>query len=85
MENRFLRKRTAHEREMPSNTGGAAKTIFAVFAGLMVLVYCAMGLYLVLKKNLVPNIGPELNIALGVMLIVYAVFRGLRLFRSLNN
>ncbi len=71
--------------EIPENTSGPLKKIFLFFSGLMILAYWAIGLYLIWAKTVVPNLGPELNIALGVMLLLYGVFRGLRLYRSISN
>ncbi len=84
MRKRF-RPPTDRGDEIPPNTSGPLKKAFAVFSGLMILTYWAMGLYLIWKKNLVPSLGPELNIALGVMLVIYGFVRGMRLYRNSSN
>lgn len=84
MRSRFNRPRPDQD-EVPANTATPIKTAFLLLSGVMVLSYWGIGLYLIWKKTLVPNLGPELNIALGLMLIVYGAFRVLRMYRSVVN
>ncbi len=84
MQNQWPRRNDLDDESL-DNTSGPLKKIFLFFSGLMILAYWAIGLYLIWAKTVVPNLGPELNIALGVMLLLYGAFRGLRLYRSISN
>lgn len=62
----------------------AAKVKFFVGAA-FVLCYLVLGIILLAAPNLIPlALSPALRIGFGALLVVYAVFRTVRLFKEAN-
>ena len=51
---------------------------------LFFLLYFSLGIMFVFVKNLPFNMSPALKMTFGIVLIAYAVFRGVRIWQDLN-
>lgn len=52
---------------------------------LIPLFYVGMGIYVIIEKTFMVKLKPEYAIPLGVILILYGVFRFYRAYTSLND
>jgi uncharacterized membrane protein len=72
-------------KENAENTRTIRENMFAVFGILMFLIYLAIGVSLLAVPTLLNDYPISIKVALGVLFIVYALFRLMRIIRSLRN